>query len=68
MSAGCGSALIENTNFPNRVIGEDGQVFFLEDLREVAEDPDLSAEEKRERFRNDFGIEDEDLIEGLLTL
>ena len=68
MLAGCGSAVIENVNLPNRVIGNDGQVFFLEDLREVTDDPDLTPDEKRERFRDDFGIEDEDLIEGLLTL
>ena len=68
MLAGCGSAVIENVNLPNRVIGEDGQMFFLEDLREVTDDPDLTPDEKRKRFRDDFGIEDEDLIEGLLTL
>lgn len=68
MLAGCGTEVIENVNLPNRVIGNDGQVFFLEDLREVTDDPDLTPDEMRERFRDDFGIEDEDLIEALLTL
>ena len=63
--AGCGTGIA--AEFPNRLLGADGQHFVLEDLRAIAEDPDLSDDQKRQAFR-DLGIEEETLIEALLTL
>lgn len=56
-----------NTDFPNRLVGADGQLFTVEELEEIASDPDLSEDEKREEFR-ELGIEDEELIDALLDL
>ena len=53
--------------FPNRMVGADGQALVLDDLGEIASDPDLSTEEKRQAFR-DLGIFDEELIDALLDL
>lgn len=55
------------TDFPNRLIGADGQLFVLEDLEEIANDSRLSEVQKRTAFR-DLGIEDEELISALLEL
>ena len=63
--AGCGTGIA--AEFPNRLVGADGQHFVLEDLRAIAEDPDLSDEQKRQAFR-DLGIDEEKLIEALLAL
>lgn len=62
---GCGSGAF--TDYPNRLTGADGQEFFLEDLEAIANHPTLTADEKRQRFR-DLGIEDETLIDALLGL
>ncbi len=56
-----------STDFPNRLVGADGQLFTVEELEEIANDPDLSEEEKREAYR-ELGIEDEELIDALLEL
>jgi hypothetical protein len=66
-TSGCGVLTFRRLDFPNAETGEDGQIYVLDDLREIANDPDLSENEKRQAF-HDLGIEDEDLIEGLLTL
>ena len=63
--AGCGFSV--TADFPNRLVGAGGQSFFLEDLEEIANDPDLDDDEKRAQFR-DLGIEDEELIDVLLGL
>lgn len=55
------------TDFPNRLVGADGQEFVLEDLEEIANDPQLTTEQRRQAFR-DLGIEDEELIDALLNL
>jgi len=62
---GCGYA--PTADFPNRLIGGDGQRLTLEDLEAVANDPTLTDDQRRERFR-ELGIEDERLIDVLLTL
>ncbi len=62
---GCGTGSV--TDFPNRLVGADGQEFFLEDLEAIANHTTLTSDEKRERFR-DLGIEDEELIDALLGL
>jgi hypothetical protein len=64
-ATGCG--LNQSSDYPHRLIGADGQLFFLEDLEEIANDPDLTDDEKREQFR-ELGLEDEKLIEALLEL
>jgi len=56
-----------NSDFPNRLIGAEGQVFFLEDLEAIANNVNLTDDQKREEFR-ELGIEDERLINLLLEL
>lgn len=65
--AGCGVLTARQASFPNAERGEDGQTFTLDELRDIANDGDLTEAEKREAFA-DLGIEDQDLIEALLTL
>lgn len=62
---GCGAS--STGEFPNRLIGSDGQRFVVEDLEQIANDPDLDEAGKREAFR-ELGIEDEELIDALLGL
>ena len=61
----CGTPL--DTQYPNRSIGSGGQQFTLDELEDIANDTELSEEEKRQQFR-DLGIEDEELIDALLQL
>ena len=62
---GCGSVVV--SEYPDRLVGADGQELVLEDLEEIANNGNLTDDQKRERFR-ELGIEDEKLIEALLTL
>lgn len=62
---GCGFSPV--TEFPNALLGADGQPLILDDLKAIADDPDLTVDDKRDTFR-DLGIEDEKLIEALLDL
>lgn len=64
---GCGVFTARNLDFKNAETGEDGQVYVLDDLTKIANDDELTDDEKRQAFR-DLGIEDEDLIDALLTL
>lgn len=59
----CGTAI--TTQFPNRLVGADGQLIVLEDVEEAL-GAGGTAEEKRSRLR-DLGIEDEKLIDALLA-
>ncbi len=61
----CGT--IPTNDFANRLIGADGQEFFLEDLEDIANNPSMTEEQRRDAFRN-LGIEDEELIDALLNL
>ena len=63
---GCGVASVM-TDFPNRLIGAEGQEFVLEDLEAITNHPSMSDDQKREQFR-DLGIEDEKLMDALLGL
>ena len=65
LSVGCGTGL--PAEYPHQLVGADGQQIALEDLEAIADDPDLTTEEKRQAFR-DLGIEDEKLIKALLSL
>lgn len=62
---GCGTSI--TTGFANQVVDADGQPLVLDDLETIANDPNLSEEQKRQAMR-DLGIEDEELIDALLDL
>lgn len=62
---GCGTDV--TTEFPNAVSGTGGRPIVLEDIQTIVDNPNLADEEKRSQLR-DLGIEDEELIEALLTL
>jgi len=64
--AGCGSGATITT-FPNQLVGTDGQLIVLDDVETIVNDTDLTDDEKREHLR-ELGIEDEELIDILLTL
>ncbi|UCF33245.1 MAG: hypothetical protein JSV78_13020 [Phycisphaerales bacterium] len=64
---GCGSSIMNPLSLPNRLYGKDGQVFYLDDLEDIANDPTLTEEQKKQAFR-DLGIQDERLVEALLDL
>lgn len=63
--AGCGAELV--TPYPDALVGAEGQAIVLEDVEAVTSNPNLTDDQKRERLR-DLGIEDEKLIDALLTL
>ncbi len=63
--AGCGSAA--PTTFPNQLVGAEGQNIVLDDVETIVNDTDLSEDEKRQQLR-ELGMEDEQLIDALLTL
>lgn len=64
---GCGLFTVRPTEFPSPETGDDGETFLLDDLRAIAADPDLTEEQKRQAMR-DLGVQDEELIDALLTL
>ena len=64
-SAGCGSGVA--TSFPNQLISADGRPIVLDEVETIVNDTALSEDEKREQLR-ELGIEDEELIDALLTL
>lgn len=61
---GCGAAI--TAEFPNRLIGADGQEVILDDIETIINEPNLTDEERRLQLR-ELGIEDEALIEALLA-
>jgi hypothetical protein len=63
--AGCGSGA--TTTFPNQLLDADGQPIVLDDVETIVNDTDLTDDEKRQQLR-ELGIEDEELIDALLTL
>ncbi len=62
---GCG--VVGPAGSPNRLEGAEGQLFFLDDLEDIAGNPNTDDDEKRESFRA-LGIQDEELIDALLSL
>jgi hypothetical protein len=62
--AGCG---VPPAEFPHSVIGVDGEPILLDDIEAIVNDADLTDEEKRDELRA-LGLEDEKLIDALLTL
>ncbi len=65
--AGCGVLTYRQPDFPDAETGENGQVYVLDDLEAIANDANLTTDEKIAQF-HDLGIEDEDLISALLAL
>ncbi len=65
LGTGCGLLSFRNPAFDNAETGDDGQTFTLDDLEAIADNPDLTDEEKRDAFA-DLGVEDQDLIDALL--
>ena len=63
--AGCGSGA--QTIFPNQLLDADGQPIVLDDVETIVNDSDLTDDEKRQQLR-ELGIEDEEVIDALLTL
>lgn len=63
--AGCGS--LAPNSFPHQLIGADGQPIVLDEVETIVNDTNLSDDEKHEQLR-ELGIEDEELIDALLTL
>ncbi len=66
-STGCGVLTFRQPDLESFETGENGEVYVLDDLRDIANDEDLNEQEKRDLFHS-IGIEDEDFIDGLLDL
>ena len=62
-TAGCG---VLPWYFANAITDPNGNPVTLSQIFEIASDPDLSADEKRQALR-DLGIDDEDVIDLLLS-
>lgn len=66
-AAGCDAVSFRKPDLTTAETGENGQVYVLDDLRDIATDPNLTDIQKRDAFRA-LGIKDEDLIDALLQL
>ncbi|MHC4063279.1 MAG: hypothetical protein ACYSUQ_08510 [Planctomycetota bacterium] len=64
---GCGVLTASRPDFPATAQTTDGRSIFREDVEAIVNDDQLSTDEKREALQ-ELGIEDDDLIEALLTL
>ncbi len=62
----CGCGAVITTEFPNRLVGADGQDIILEDVETIVNEPNLTDDQRRLQLR-ELGIEDEALIEALLA-
>ena len=62
---GCGNNV--PTVFPHSLLGADGRAIVLDDLEAIVDDDDLTDDEKRSQLR-ELGLQDEELIDALLTL
>lgn len=65
LSSGCEA--LNPATFPNQVIGADGVALSLEDIEAIVQDSTLSDEQRRAGLR-ELGLQDEALIEALLSL
>ena len=63
--AGCGSGA--PTTFPHQLLAADGHAILLDDVKVIVNNTDLTDDDKRAQLR-ELGIEDEELIDALLTL
>lgn len=64
---GCGVLTASKTNYPAAIRTTDGSVLYVEDVRAITDDPNLTEPEKAAALE-DLGIDDDDLIQVLLTL
>ncbi|MCK4660785.1 MAG: hypothetical protein KAV82_14795 [Phycisphaerae bacterium] len=65
-STGCEVLTYQRSDFPEALVGADGQDVVLSDVVEIVDNANLDEEAKREAIR-ELGIEDEDLIDALLA-
>jgi hypothetical protein len=65
--SGCGVLAASKSQFANQAETGDGRKLFVEDIEEIVFDDLLDLDQQRQALRN-LGIEDEDLIDALLTL
>jgi len=64
---GCGVLAARRTTFPASETTSTGQTLTVEDIEAIVNDTLMTDDEKRQALR-DLGIEDDVLIEALLTL
>ena len=64
MLCGCTATI---TTFPNQLRDDSGRPILLDEVEMIVNDDDLTDDEKRDALR-DLGLEDEELIDALLTL
>ncbi|RME39049.1 MAG: hypothetical protein D6788_06245 [Planctomycetota bacterium] len=62
---GCGSGIFAPV--ARTLTDPTGQPIYLDDVEAIVRNPDLTEDEKRRQLR-DLGIQDEKLIDALLTL
>jgi len=62
---GCGNGA--PTTFPSQLLNAVGQPILLGDIETIVNNNDLTEDQKRDQL-HDLGIEDEELIDALLTL
>lgn len=65
-ASSCGFSVVPNAS-PYLETGTDGQTLLLDELKAIADDDELTDDQKRDRFL-EMGIEDPDLIDALLDL
>lgn len=65
-STGCEVLTYERTDFPEAFVGTEGQDVILDDVMEIITDTGLDEPGKRQAL-HDLGIEDEDLIDALIS-
>lgn len=66
LATGCGLSATNEQAARYREPGADGEALVLDDLLAVADDPDLSDDQKRTELRR-MGLADEDVIDALLA-
>ena len=64
---GCGVLSARKTDYPAALKGADGQSIYVEDVRAILDDQTLDENAKGFALR-ELGIEDDDVIQALLTL
>ena len=62
---GCGVLTAVRTLFPEHVTDAQGNPLYLEEVREILDDPDLLDDEKFEALR-ELGLENEKIIDVLV--
>lgn len=67
MPVACGTDIFGPAPATLRENGANGETLVLDELEAIARDPDLTEDQKRQRFQ-EMGIEDPDLIDALLEL